>query len=467
MSGDRTADHRRLVRLSLVVCLVSALILPGLLAAVATGAATAAVPEGPAMQEGTANGTATPATGSTPTATPTPTATGDGNRSTAATVTNLTFVGQGRVDDVRGRPAILGAEEAETKVGLWTGNESGTFIVCTADRDRAGDGDAEGTLGCRRRNLPNGTAATLTFPGETLGNRSGLVNLTVSLSVAGVERTELDRVNVSVYVFERSADFDGDGLPNAREFAVGADPTVTDTDRDGLADGPEVRTYGTDPTSADTDGDGRRDGTEIREGTDPNRADATETPPSPTPTATPTPTPAADSPAVSMGLLAGLLAVVPLVVVGYLVVRRRSGAGAGPLADRQEETVDAPSPGRSADRSTTAASGSGDAGGDAGGRSDTARPPDVPDAVISDEERVLNAIEEADGRLPQQTLVQQFDWSKSKVSRVTSRLADRDELIKLQVGRRNLLVLPGEEPASHRDRAGGPNDRTGGPDEHH
>jgi len=40
-------------------------------------------------------------------------------------------------------------------------------------------------------------------------------------------------------------------------------------DRDGLADGDEVRVYGTDPQVADTDHDGFSDGDEIKRGFEP------------------------------------------------------------------------------------------------------------------------------------------------------------------------------------------------------
>ncbi|MGI9241180.1 MAG: LamG domain-containing protein [Verrucomicrobiales bacterium] len=88
---------------------------------------------------------------------------------------------------------------------------------------------------------------------------------------------------------------DDDGLSNGEEFATNRalDPTVADTDGDGLEDGPEVNTHMTDPldddsdddtlldgaevnthmtspTDADSDDDTVDDATEIADGTDPN-----------------------------------------------------------------------------------------------------------------------------------------------------------------------------------------------------
>ncbi|HEX2021165.1 MAG TPA: putative metal-binding motif-containing protein [Candidatus Thermoplasmatota archaeon] len=64
-------------------------------------------------------------------------------------------------------------------------------------------------------------------------------------------------------------DSDGDGLLDIGELAIGAEPFVRDTDRDGLLDGPEVHAYGTSPVDADTDGDLHGDGTEVDAGSDP------------------------------------------------------------------------------------------------------------------------------------------------------------------------------------------------------
>lgn len=62
----------------------------------------------------------------------------------------------------------------------------------------------------------------------------------------------------------------GDGLTNWEEYELGTDPTLADSDGDGLDDGDEVTGAGvrppTDPTSDDTDGDGLKDGVESNTG---------------------------------------------------------------------------------------------------------------------------------------------------------------------------------------------------------
>lgn len=58
-------------------------------------------------------------------------------------------------------------------------------------------------------------------------------------------------------------DLDGDGVSNADEFAHGSNPSLIDTDGDGLTDQQEIVTYSTNPTRADSDGDGLNDYDEV------------------------------------------------------------------------------------------------------------------------------------------------------------------------------------------------------------
>ncbi|WP_035613151.1 LamG-like jellyroll fold domain-containing protein [Haloferula sp. BvORR071] len=87
-----------------------------------------------------------------------------------------------------------------------------------------------------------------------------------------------------------TSDFDGDGLSNAAELALGTSPSDTDSDDDGLSDGEEDSgsknaaffNQRTSPTDADSDDDGVSDGNEVNgtlnvafghAPTDPNQAD--------------------------------------------------------------------------------------------------------------------------------------------------------------------------------------------------
>lgn len=66
-------------------------------------------------------------------------------------------------------------------------------------------------------------------------------------------------------------DTDRDGLSDDEEKSLGTDPELPDTDQDGVDDGQEVE-LGTDPLKVDTDGDGYSDGDEVHAGTDPTDA---------------------------------------------------------------------------------------------------------------------------------------------------------------------------------------------------
>jgi hypothetical protein len=63
-----------------------------------------------------------------------------------------------------------------------------------------------------------------------------------------------------------TSDYDGDGSPDAEEFARGTNPMDPDSDDDGLNDGAEAG-MGTNPLKPDTDGDSLTDGVETNTGT--------------------------------------------------------------------------------------------------------------------------------------------------------------------------------------------------------
>ena len=65
------------------------------------------------------------------------------------------------------------------------------------------------------------------------------------------------------------ADDDADGLTGQQEIEAGTDPSLSDTDEDGLTDGQEELEIGTSPLTPDTDGDGVLDGDEVAQGTNP------------------------------------------------------------------------------------------------------------------------------------------------------------------------------------------------------
>jgi len=71
-------------------------------------------------------------------------------------------------------------------------------------------------------------------------------------------------------------DADADGLQNQLELQAGTNPTVPDTDGDGLTDYEEIFVYGTNPLSPNTDGDGMPDEWEVDHGLNPLVNDASD-----------------------------------------------------------------------------------------------------------------------------------------------------------------------------------------------
>lgn len=73
-------------------------------------------------------------------------------------------------------------------------------------------------------------------------------------------------------------------------------------------------------------------------------------------------------------------------------------------------------------------------------------------STISDEDRVLRLLDTNGGRMKQVDIVDEMDWSKSKVSMVLSDMEADGTISKLRVGRENIISKAGEEP----DVAGSP-----------
>ncbi len=74
--------------------------------------------------------------------------------------------------------------------------------------------------------------------------------------------------------------------------------------------------------------------------------------------------------------------------------------------------------------------------------SQTAGPPDE---LLSNEERVLRLLEQRGGRIKQQEIVAELDWTEAKTSQVVSGLREDEEVEVFRIGRENVLSLPDEE----------------------
>ncbi|WP_144799992.1 helix-turn-helix transcriptional regulator [Halorubrum depositum] len=350
-------------------------------------------------------------------------------------------------------------------------NETGAQIVC--DNQRAASGDRAVTM----------DLADLSAFRETQ-------NVTVVLWPGSPGESEpIGSDTISIRVVEKDGDIDGDKLSNAEELSHNTSMLLMDTDRDSLSDGAEVNNYGTSPTSADTDGDnlsdaaelsrsldptdpdtdgdGIPDGVEVERGLapkDPNAdtdgdglSDAYEYEHGSDPTKVDTDgdglndglearlgTGPDDGRTTPMLLFAGLtlfgisvLAArwawpswrhrVDRYVPSWLVAGRAStddGASADDEASAERDT-DEPAVAPGFDRAE---------------RQESSQP------VLTDEDRVLRILRENDGWVYQSVIVEETSWSKSKVSRLLSEMADDGVIEKVSVGRQNVVAEEGSMP---------------------
>ncbi len=72
-------------------------------------------------------------------------------------------------------------------------------------------------------------------------------------------------------------------------------------------------------------------------------------------------------------------------------------------------------------------------------------PAPVDDELLSNEERVLRLLERQGGRMKQQEIVEELDWTEAKTSQVVSGLRESGEVETFRLGRENVLTLPDED----------------------
>jgi hypothetical protein len=65
--------------------------------------------------------------------------------------------------------------------------------------------------------------------------------------------------------------------------------------------------------------------------------------------------------------------------------------------------------------------------------------------LLSNEERVLQLLEERGGRVKQQEVVAELDWTEAKTSQVVTQLRNEDRIDVFRIGRENVLALPDED----------------------
>lgn len=69
----------------------------------------------------------------------------------------------------------------------------------------------------------------------------------------------------------------------------------------------------------------------------------------------------------------------------------------------------------------------------------------------TDTQQIFELLEQADGQLRQSRIVSQTGWSKTKVSRTLTGMAEDEEVVKIKMGRENLICLPKQTPSIVRE----------------
>lgn len=172
------------------------------------------------------------------------------------------------VDDgsgLQGLSIIVGGSVVATEEGTTGGDWSG------------GDGVKLGTGGGVTGTGSNGTIPSDAFTSGTLNLANGLRFYANTRWIPVGDDADSDGLPdwwEEVYApgdpeaLGTGGDFDGDGLNDEDEYAADTDPTMSDTDGDGLTDGIEADPTepgytGTNALVGDTDEDGRNDGDEV------------------------------------------------------------------------------------------------------------------------------------------------------------------------------------------------------------
>lgn len=83
--------------------------------------------------------------------------------------------------------------------------------------------------------------------------------------------------------------------------------------------------------------------------------------------------------------------------------------------------------------------------GETAGSSQSSTERGAPPDLMSNEERVLDLLASRDGRVKQQTVVEELDWTEAKASRVVNRLKEDGRVEVFRLGRENVVSLPDED----------------------
>jgi len=125
----------------------------------------------------------------------------------------------------------------------------------------------------------------------------------------------------------------------------------------------------------------------------------------------------------TLALVGGVVLLALAAAAGY-AYRRRSRGGAQDDPTDDGDGPEAPTAG-------TAASAA-----------DEDAPDEPPEELLSPEERVLRFVRANGGRVKQQAVVTEFDWTAARTSQVVGSLRDDDRVETFRLGRENVITLP-------------------------
>ncbi|EMA40871.1 hypothetical protein C446_06830 [Halobiforma nitratireducens JCM 10879] len=141
-----------------------------------------------------------------------------------------------------------------------------------------------------------------------------------------------------------------------------------------------------------------------------------------------------------------------LIVIVALVLLATVGA-AGWWVRHQEilaPNEDADTAGAEGNGATAAGTGTGTGTGPDATGANGSNPDGPPPELLSNEERVLRLLEQRGGRIKQQDVVSELDWTEAKTSQVVGGLREDGEIEVFRIGRENVLALPDEDGGDER-----------------
>lgn len=329
----------------------------------------------------------------------------------------VTLSGEGYIDEQfeivknhSGDPFVWHSENLTFAVDTHSASEQSRLELCGRVYDD--ENESIGTLTCKTFRHGAGYERTTfnvsSWPDDVTGEHT--IEFELRDSSLGSDNRVLDTYQVDVVIIEKDGDYTGDGLKNEREVELGLDFTSPDTSGNGLTDWQEVEQYGTDPHATDTTGDGIDDATIVRLGLDPTEPYIVHM--------------------YAGGLLTFIVASIGLVL--FLVSR----------------FVDLPRPviGDSPEPTTASETG---ASPQAGASPTSGENPNGPpeEQLLTNTEYVREILIGNGGRVKQQQIVEETDWSKAKVSRVLSELEEDGTIERVRIGRENIVDYVGTEEA--------------------